>query len=406
VRDSPGGSTTVVGLAVLAGLAFASACLAESPGYAPGTVGRLRGPARELILFPGASSRIVGLMPIIVNFVTFGPQGRVIYASASDQTGPTSFRSKRGVYRIEVKQGRLTAALVPGSEDCVVLGHIFVSRDERSVVFRGTTGKLGGRTEPGVLRLQVPKGQVSPIKAPDGGRLQWVLDVAPDGSEFIIPSEPPSEGPIRIWNPEKAQQILIPGSIESVSYSRDGERIAAVEVMGDGHRRTVIIQRQDPTRRRVLVPDGGRSLVWSPDSRFLLSVKVLPWLTGGCLALETIDADSGIRRTINRSRCMATDEFGWMRAETRTAEASPLRNERNEGKAELTHLTSSDLSPDKQFRISALVELPDCDRYVIRNGRHVDSGSGAGDEFRSCSSSLAGCWQKGCGCRGLPRAIL
>ena len=99
------------------------------------------------------------------------------------------------------------------------------------------------------------------------------------------------------------------------SYSPDGKWIAALQLAPPGHSKTILIDRQDFSRRRDLGGSEDDEVVWSPDSRTLLHAVYRPACPSrNPLALETIDIETGKRFIPKESICNAGAgrDIGWV----------------------------------------------------------------------------------------------
>ncbi len=97
------------------------------------------------------------------------------------------------------------------------------------------------------------------------------------------------------------------------AFSPDGKWIAALENGPRGISKTVLIDRNDRSRRRELGGTSDVEAVWSPDSRYILHVNQTACAWQHPLSLEVIDIQGGKRSIVPNSECKVPSHFiGWV----------------------------------------------------------------------------------------------
>jgi hypothetical protein len=266
------------------------------------------GHARLTLFPPDGPAFDVGLpagVPAGPEGVTFGRDAKSIFFRAP--RGETA----RGVLRIEFKPARLS--VVPGTSEVVAVWHLTSLQPEGPLFISGLVDALGQR-ECGTFELDLGATRLRKLLAGSlhecGGGGGAVSD---DGERLLSFSA----GELRIVNLVSGASRVIRGLDRLgpddvtwkglVKWSPDGRVISAI------HRgRIILIDVDNPLKRRDLGPAGGGEVVWSSDSKRLLL------LTGSCgfgyfQSLQTLDVETGKRSKVKSARCAVSGGyFGWL----------------------------------------------------------------------------------------------
>ena len=255
------------------------------------------------MVYPFHATRFEIPLPFDLWRLTYGPDGRVLYAEAAMIHPPEL--EHPGFFKVEFNPTRVS--LLPGSLDLSAKS-IAVSARQDKIVFSGKSGR-GNQAACGVYELTLANGKLRPVLRQTDclPSTSWTdLTLSPDGENALSIHEHALE---LIHLTDGTTKFLGDGFVVA-AWSPNGRWIAARR--NHGGEETVLLEANSFSPRRTLPPSTAQ---WSPDSRYLLSYRkhlVCGWYSG---TLEMIDVETGKRSAIRSSSCQI-DEFmgavGWL----------------------------------------------------------------------------------------------
>jgi len=268
-------------------------------------------------VFPPGGKAFDISLPLITQWFAYGQGGRSVYATAFKETGPRSFRDQRGLFKIELDPVRVTT--IPGLDAFYSIGPFAVSQGEDLVVFGGAKGDYPAGSC-GVYEVGLPAGDIrTTIETSDcrAGSPWRVLSLSPNGTEALISAD----RRLALLDLSQGSIIKLEGQLSRGSFSPDGKWIAALQ-LGDpkAPSKTILIDRNDLTKRRDLGGVEDSEVVWSPDSKFLLHAVYRPACPSqNPLALEILEVQTGNRSLIKDSicNCGSSRQIGWIRSDVK-----------------------------------------------------------------------------------------
>jgi Tol biopolymer transport system component len=189
-----------------------------------------------------------------------------------------------------------------------------VARDESRVIVSGQFQGDGVLTC-GVFEIQraggdIPRVLIRETDATCDGTSWFDISLSTDGKRAVA------------WEGRRLVVDLIDldsGALRSIgrgafaSWSPDGKWIAMLDA-APKHDHVLLLEADDPSRRRDLGTTDGFTIAWSPDSRYLLlwnmGVRCLITGFGYWGSLEVVDVQSGERSVIDSSRCKVNNSTG------------------------------------------------------------------------------------------------
>lgn len=148
-----------------------------------------------------------------------------------------------------------------------------------------------------------------------------LLGMSPDGTKVSASSQ----SAIRIVDLETAVAESLVGEFLKGVWSPDGRWIATVESSprnGPGLSRTILVDAEEPSRRRDIGGEVGHDAIWSPDSRHLLYSEWSARCPGHSpidpgptpLTLFITHVETGERSEVSESRCKVNAylKLGWV----------------------------------------------------------------------------------------------
>ncbi len=268
-----------------------------------------------IAVFPPTGKEFEISIPLIPQWLTYGPSGRSLYATALRETGPKSFTTQLGISRIELEP--LSVSTIQGLDAFYALGPFSVSQNEDLVVSGGARGTYPAGSC-GVYEIRLPAGEIhTAIETSDcrAGSPWRVMSLSPEGTHALISAN----GSLAVVDLANGSITKIEGQLSRGSFSPDGRWIAALQ-LGDpkAPSKTVLIDRANLARRRDLGGVDDAEVVWSPDSRFLLHAVYRPACPSqNPLALETLEVQTRNRSVIKDSICNSgsSRQIGWIRSD-------------------------------------------------------------------------------------------
>jgi hypothetical protein len=278
---------------------------ASTPSYAPAFLelgDKAFGDDENLVVFPASAEALTIPLPFRIGYVAPSPDGRALYAARFFDPK----RSKAGLYKIEF--GPTRASPVAGSEGLFSIYGIGASRT-KIVVSAGYLNAAGFLDEKscGMFELTLASGKVRKILSNSDCKYKssWSgISLSPDGEQVIAVRERRLE----LVNLETGAVRSLGEGFYLASWSPDGLWIAALEF--GGRSRTILMDTTSFSKRREL-PDA--EVIWSPDSRYLVAVR-LPARCGGYRGtIQLIDIESGKTSTLQNSVCKVNHSIiGWV----------------------------------------------------------------------------------------------
>ncbi len=264
----------------------------------------------RLVVFPSDGKESSIPLPLTLQYVAYAASGKSVYATAfTKNPDAKSFSTLPGLFKIELNPVRVSA--VPGVG--MVIDRFAVSRKEDRILF-GASRSDAGRNVCGVYELDLSDGNLRSVLETTDCRagFPWrVYDLSPNTPEALISANR------RLATLDLANGKVTPlgSELSTGSYSPDGKWIAAIELHNPRPPTTILIDRQDLSRRRDLGGTDDAEVVWSPDSRLLLHAAYRPACPSqNALALETLDIQTGKRLTLKNSICNtgSSRAIGWV----------------------------------------------------------------------------------------------
>ncbi len=260
----------------------------------------------ELVVFLDGGRRTSIKLPLRLEFFTFAGGGRDAYALAAGIIQRIN-KEPACVRRVDFNPVRLTTVACPAG---LVGAFAFtVSSDETRVLISGQirNANVAGC---GVFDIRLADGATRQIL--NAGSCQsynfehsWTsLSLSPDSSQGVAVRG----NRLLLFHLNSAATRVIAEGIEQAEWSPDGRWIAAL----DTHGRTELIDVGDFKTKRTLMRS---SVQWSPDSRYLLRVKVCrPQIAvNPVMTIEALDISTGQALTIESSRCTVDNgATGWI----------------------------------------------------------------------------------------------
>ena len=241
-------------------------------------------------------------MPFAPGYVVFAPDGKSLYATAS----PGEMR--RGLRKIEFNPIRF--ADVPGSAEFNIY-NVAVSAHGEKIFVSGVRSEQGGQIC-GVFELNVRDGSIRQVlQSSDCDFLSaWIyLSLSPGGERAVALHNKRLE---LLDFVNKTSQPIGGADFVLGAWAPDGKWIAAIDKSKQSE--LFLLDPNDLSRRRHLGTSGG--VYWSPDSRYLFSLKqqlrcILGF--GYLFSMETIEASTGKRAVVAGSQCeIQGGSFGWV----------------------------------------------------------------------------------------------
>jgi len=263
----------------------------------------------RLVVFPSDRKEFSIPLPLTLRYVVYGASGQSLYATAFKKNPDArSFSTLPGLLKIELTPVRVSA--IPGID--LVIDRFAVSRKEDRILFAANRSD-SGRNVCGVFELDLSDGNLRSVLQTTDCRagFPWrVFDLSPNTPEALISADR------RLATLDLTSGKVTPLGSElwTGSYSPDGKWIAAIELHNPRPPTTILIDRQDFSRRRDL-RESNDEVVWSPDSRFLLHAVYRPACPSqNPLALETLEIETGKRLTLKNSICNTGSgrDIGWV----------------------------------------------------------------------------------------------
>lgn len=267
-----------------------------------------------IAVFPPAGKEFEILLPLMPRWFTYGPSGRSVYATALVDTGRGSITTQRGIQKIELDPVRVSN--IEGLDAFYSLGPFAVSQDEDLVVSGGAKGNYPAGSC-GVYEIRLPAGEIrAAIETSDcrAGSPWRVLSLSPKKTEALISAN----RSLALLDLAKGSITKIEGQLSKGSFSPDGKWIAAIQINNPNPPKTILIDRNDLTKRRDLGASEDSEAVWSPDSKFLLHAVYRPACPSqNPLALETLEVQTGNRSLIKESICNSgsSRQIGWVHSD-------------------------------------------------------------------------------------------
>lgn len=264
----------------------------------------------RLIIFPSDRKEFSIPLPLTLRYVVYGASGKALYATAFKRLSANSGTILPGMLKIGLSPIGVTA--IPGFDGFYLIDRFAVSRSEDMIVFAGARSDNGSKTC-GIFELSLADGDLRPVLQTADCRAgsPWrVFDLSPNTREALISAD----RRLSTLDLENGKVTPVGSDLSVGSYSPDGKWIAAIELRNPSPPATILIDRQDLSRRRDL---GGSDdeVIWSPDSRFLLHAMYRPACPSqNPLVLETLEIETGRRSTLKSSICNAGSgrDIGWV----------------------------------------------------------------------------------------------
>jgi hypothetical protein len=252
---------------------------------------------KGLVLFPLVGRETVVPLPPSLpgDFLPLAssPDGRAVIGK---HAFPNSWT---GLIRLDLMPARVS--LVTGSDSFGILTFTFSRRD-------GVLFVWGWRKDHddlcGVFELNTSDGTVRPLGPQPDRRCQSFMPGG--GQRENVPKRS------HLINPVDGTVVTLDEGLSGATWSPDGKWIAAVMQRANSTR-SVVIDANDFSKRRDLGKNDESSLLWSPDSIYLL-LSHADWRCGPYFDdLEAIEVSSGKRRPIPGSHCrIGTGAVGWL----------------------------------------------------------------------------------------------
>jgi hypothetical protein len=266
------------------------------------------GPADKKVirLFPVKGGKEADIeLPGPIRVLAVAPGGRVLYASPS--LGPNVLQPPApGLFAVDLRAVGKT--LLQGSSEFVFPTSMAVSSDEKKLLVSGAA-MVDGKASCGVYEFVPATGGVRKIVSAVSCQREeaWSsLSFSNDGSHATAIHWKRLE----VIDLSSGEMATVGDAFYGAAWSPDGKWIAAREY--SGQLRTVILDARTFTRVRTL---EDAEMLWSPDSRYLLSVRQLRSCVLEFYTLVRIDIQSGRSNPIDSSRCKAAGgQAAWVSA--------------------------------------------------------------------------------------------
>jgi WD40 repeat protein len=246
----------------------------------------------ELVVFPLQGEAFKIPIRSVAVPLTFAPDGKALYGPCTpsgDLASPDE-PIKIAWCRIDLRTGGTTP--VPGSTRELVPPR----RD--FIPSRGLVRLFG---------LTQPDGKPREISLPADGHPWLNLSLSPDNERAVATHN----GRVELIDIVHSTVQPLPDELFMAAWSPDGRWLAAVEKGEYG--RTILMDAESLARRKIL---GSSELAWSPDSHYLLGMKQHDGCGPHYRTLEAIDIETGVRATIESSKCQVNQATtGWVSSE-------------------------------------------------------------------------------------------
>jgi WD40 repeat protein len=292
---------------LLSGYGFGAAAGEDLP-YQAAVFDAGTGPADKKVirLFPvkgGKESDIE--LPGSIRVLAVAPGGRVLYASPTPD--PTVLQPPApGLFAVDLRP--VGKRLLPGSSGFVFPTSMAVSSDGKKLLVSGAA-MVDGNASCGVYELIPATGAVRKIVSAMSCQREeaWSsLSFSNDGSHATAIHRKRLE----VIDLSSGEIATVGDGFYGAAWSPDGKWIAAREY--SGQLRTVILDARTFSRVRTL---QDAEMLWSPDSRYLLSFRQMPSCVLEFYTLDRIDIQSGRSSPIDSSRCKAAGgQAAWVSA--------------------------------------------------------------------------------------------
>jgi hypothetical protein len=285
-----------------------------------------------LVVFPPGAPEFTIPVPVPVTFVSYDPDHWIFWASPIERVMPAGepsrvigVRAGPGLVKVSLNPPRVDP--VPGSTALTAFSDVrsFWGSRLGDRLILSARRMEGRRRTCGLFELSLPGGTVRPIvetsscDPPPFGTLSY----SPDG-ETVVMRGGSEGGPRGLVLMNLATGVTKPLSLhdeafQTFAWSPDGKWIAAIYLVPLGGQpgirtRTILIDPNDPSKRRDLGTTGETEAVWSPDSRYLLHTFWEPKCPSATpLTFETIEVSNGKRFVLENSRCkVPSPMIGWL----------------------------------------------------------------------------------------------
>jgi hypothetical protein len=300
----------IVGLALLFGIGAPLAAAADAVGYdaaifAPGPTGRSQ---QLLRLFPSGFSREVDIsLPFPVHVLAISPDGATLYAQA---VSVDVFQPPKGGL-LTIGFNPTTVKTIPGSSGFVATSSLAAWPHEDKLLISGPY-VVGNKAVCGVYEFVVPTGTVRKLLDAANCDLPeaWTyLSVSPDGLHAVAIHRRQLE----LIDLLKGTARSLGDGFHMAAWSPDGKWISVREYTKEDN--TVLFDAVTFARARTL---DTAEMLWSPDSRYLLSWKALMQCGPDVESLERLDVMTGKSSVIESSLCKAWGgSGGWVSSRIR-----------------------------------------------------------------------------------------
>lgn len=281
-------------------LAAAAHCQPANYPYVPAMYQSIAGVSQWLEVYPFEARARKLPLPFPLRVFSYSPDGSALYATV--QVLPITAARAGGIVRLEL--GSMHSTLVPGSEGLGVQGIAALPHGGGLFVTGSSV-----RTPCGLFKLEASGSMTvlatEPCDPSEPLRRWGSISVSPDGTRAVL------RGYHRLELAELAtgKVTRLPSEFVLAAWSPDGKWLAVIRAV-DG--RTVLLDARTLESDRVL---GMTDLVWSPDSKYLISHVLKPECgSDGGGTLELVDVVTGKRREVASSMCRVDrNTLGWVR---------------------------------------------------------------------------------------------
>jgi hypothetical protein len=265
---------------------------------------------RNLIVFPLDGRRETKvLLPRALGGYALSPDGRAIYGTAGGIHDLTGLNVAPGIFRIELTSMRVSD--VPASGDFRFLSSLAISSRQEEAVIAGKYWN-GGRVVCGVFTLDLLERKVRQII--DNGdcddALAWTdISVSPD-LQYAVAIRDHSLELIDLTN--GGLRKLGDGFMKA-AWSPDGKSIAAAKY-SLLQANIVLFDGKTFAARRTLASSMVLTVLWSPDSRFLLARRSVAGCGPDAFTYEVFEAETGKVSLVQSSKCKVwnNNDVGWL----------------------------------------------------------------------------------------------